>query len=169
MPPELSELGEDLEHIEAGLADALGELREMARGIHPPLLAVGGLRPALETLARRAPIPVDLDVHMDERLPEQVEVSAYYVIAEALTNTAKHARASAIVVEVEVTAEVLRLAVRDDGVGGADFTGGTGLTGLKDRVEALGGRILLDSPRGAGTSMRVEFPLTGSNGGGASR
>jgi signal transduction histidine kinase len=169
MPPELSELGEDLEHIEAGLADALGELREMARGIHPPLLAVGGLRPALETLARRAPIPVELDVHMDERLPEQVEVSAYYVIAEALTNTAKHASASAIFVEVDVAGEVLRLAVRDDGVGGADFTGGTGLTGLKDRVEALGGRILLDSPRGAGTSMRVEFPLTGSNGGGASR
>jgi signal transduction histidine kinase len=162
VPPELNELGEDLEHIEAGLADALGELREMARGIHPPLLAVGGLRPALETLARRAPIPVDLDVHMDGRLPEQVEVSAYYVVAEALTNAAKHARASAIVVEVEVAGEVLRLAVRDDGVGGADFTAGTGLTGLKDRVEALGGRILLDSPRGAGTSMRVEFPLTGA-------
>ena len=99
------------------------------------------------------------------RLPEPVEVSAYYVVAEALTNAAKHARASAVSVEVEVAGDVLRVAVRDDGVGGADFTGGTGLVGLKDRVEALGGRIFLDSPRGAGTSLRAELPLTGTNGG----
>jgi signal transduction histidine kinase len=169
VPPEQDELGADLEHIDDGLADALGELREMARGIHPAVLAAGGLRPALKTLARRSPIPVDLQVHADERLPEPVEVSAYYVIAEALTNTAKHARASAVRVEVEVAAEVLRVAVRDDGVGGADLTGGTGLAGLKDRVEALGGRILLDSPRGAGTALRAEFPLTPTNGDATSR
>jgi signal transduction histidine kinase len=149
--------------------DALHELREMARGIHPAILAEGGLRPALKILARRSLIPVDLQVHTDERLPEPVEVSAYYVVAEALTNTAKHARASAVRVEVEVAAEVLRVAVRDDGAGGADLARGTGLVGLKDRVEALGGRIFLDSPRGAGTSLRVEFPLTATNGGVISR
>ncbi len=169
VPPELGELGADLAHIDAGLTDALHELREMARGIHPAILAEGGLRPALKILARRSLIPVDLQVHTDERLPEPVEVSAYYVVAEALTNTAKHARASAVRVEVEVAAEVLRVAVRDDGAGGADLARGTGLVGLKDRVEALGGRIFLDSPRGAGTSLRVEFPLTATNGGVISR
>jgi len=142
------------------------ELRETARGIHPAILAEGGLRPALETLARRSPIPVDLQVHADERLPEPVEVSAYYVVAEALTNAAKHARASAVTVtaEADTTDAVLRVTVRDDGAGGADFTGGTGLAGLKDRVEALGGRILLHSPRGAGTSLCAELPLTATNG-----
>jgi signal transduction histidine kinase len=169
VPPELGELGADLQHIEAGLTDALDELCEMARGIHPAILAKGGLSPALRALARRSPIAVDLQVHADERVPEPVEVSAYYVVAEALTNTAKHARASAVRVEVEVAAEVLRVAVRDDGAGGADLTRGTGLVGLKDRVEALGGRILLSSPRGAGTSLRVEFPLTASKGGVTSR
>jgi signal transduction histidine kinase len=157
VPPEL---GTDLGRIEAGLTDALDELREMARGIHPAILANGGLRPALRTLARRSPIPVDLEVRAEGRLPEQVEVSAYYVVAEALTNAVKHARASAVSVEAEVAGQALRVAVRDDGTGGADFAGGTGLTGLKDRVEALGGRMLLDSPRGAGTSLRVELPLT---------
>jgi signal transduction histidine kinase len=101
-------------------------------------------------------------VHVNERLPEPVEVSAYYVIAEALTNAAKHARAPTVSVQIEVVGNVLLLAVRDDGAGGADFTRGTGLVGLKDRVEALGGRIFLDSPPGAGTSLRVELPLTAS-------
>jgi signal transduction histidine kinase len=169
VPPELRELGADLAHIDAGLTDALHELREMARGIHPAILAEGGLRPALKILAGRSPIPVDLQVHADERLPEPVEVSAYYVVSEALTNTAKHARASAVRVEVEVAADVLRVAVRDDGTGGADLARGSGLVGLKDRVEALGGRIFLDSPRGAGTSLRVEFPLAATKGGVTSR
>ena len=128
---------------------ALDDLRETARGIHPAILAQGGLRPALKTLARRSLIPVDLRIHAERRLPEPVEVSAYYVAAEALTNVAKHARASSVSIEVEVVGEVLRVAVRDDGCGDADFTGGTGLVGLKDRVEAIGGRIFLDSPRGA--------------------
>ena len=157
--PEQRELGADLEHIEAGLAAALGELREIARGIHPAILADGGLRPALRALARRSPVPVDLTLPATGRLPDQVEVSAYYVVAEALTNAAKHARASAVSVELQVAGDALRVSVRDDGDGGADFTMGTGLTGLKDRVEAIGGRIFLDSPRGAGTSLRVELPL----------
>jgi signal transduction histidine kinase len=165
LPPEF---GADLEPIEAGLADALEEVREIARGIHPAVLAHGGLAPALEVLTGRSPIPVDLQVHADDRLPEPVEVSAYYVVAEALTNAAKHARASAVTITVDADAGdgVLHVVVRDDGAGGAGFTGGTGgtgLAGLKDRVEALGGQILLDSPPGAGTTLRAELPLTAAN------
>ena len=142
--------------------------RDRAR--HPPaILAKGGLRRALKTLARRSPIPVELQVRADERLPDQVEVSAYYVVAEALTNAARHSRASAVSVEVEVAGEVLRVAVRDDGAGGADLARGTGLVGLKDRVQALGGRIFLDSRSGAGTSLQAEFPLTTTNDGVTSR
>jgi signal transduction histidine kinase len=120
--------------------------RELARGIHPAVLAKGGLRFALRTLARRCPIPVDLQVHAKERLPEPVEVSAYYVVAEALTNAARHAHASAVGVEAEIVGDLLRVTVRDDGVGGASLAGGSGLAGLKDRVEALGGRIVLHCP-----------------------
>jgi signal transduction histidine kinase len=159
VPPGSRELSAALDHVEAGLSAALGELREIARGIHPAILADGGLGPALRVLARRSPVPVDLEVPAAERLPEHVEVSAYYVVAEALTNAAKHARASAVSVELQVDGDALRISVRDDGAGGADFTAGTGLTGLKDRVEAIGGRIFLDSPRGAGTRLRVELPL----------
>ncbi|WP_346276115.1 AAA family ATPase [Pseudonocardia sp.] len=167
VPPELDALAAELDELAAGATGALDEVREIARGIHPAILAEGGLRTALKTLARRSPIPVDLDMRAEGRLPEHVEVSAYYVVAEALTNAAKHARASAVTVAVEVDAAdaVLRVAVRDDGAGGADSTRGTGLVGLKDRVEALGGRIFLDSPRGAGTSLRVDLPLTATNGG----
>ena len=164
LPLELGEVGAELEQIEVDLAAALDELREIARGIHPAILAEGGgLRPALKALASRSPIPVDLQLQADARLPEPVEVNAYYVVAEALTNAARHARASSVRVEVGTTADVLRVAVRDDGDGGADPARGTGLTGLKDRVEALGGRIVLVSPRGAGTSLRVEFPLAAAN------
>ncbi|UWP80196.1 AAA family ATPase [Dactylosporangium fulvum] len=163
LPPELDALATELDRAVTGAAGALDELREISRGIHPAILSEGGLGPALRSLARRSPIPVDLDIRTQRRLPEQVEVSAYYVVAEALTNAAKHAHASAVTVTVEAdTADtagaVLRLAVRDDGVGGADFARGTGLVGLKDRVEALGGRIVLHSPRGEGTSLRVELP-----------
>ncbi len=160
-------LGAQLEGAVAEAAGALEELRETARGIHPAVLAEGGLRPALKTLARRCPVPVDLQVHVVERLPEPVEVSAYYVVAEALTNAARHARASAVTVTAEAgTADtVLCVTVRDDGAGGADFTGGTGLAGLRDRVEALGGRVFVDSPPGAGTTLRAELPLTTAHGG----
>jgi len=164
VPPELGDLGTDLDRAAASAAGALDELRDTARGIHPAILAEGGLRPALAMLARRSPVPVDLQVGAGGRLPEPVEVTAYYVVAEALTNAAKHARASAVSVQVEVAGDVLRVAVRDDGAGGGGFGGGTGLVGLKDRVEALGGRILLDSPRGAGTTLRVELPVTATNG-----
>ncbi|MEV6926144.1 AAA family ATPase [Dactylosporangium sp. NPDC051485] len=163
LPPELDALATELERAVTGAASALDELREISRGIHPAILSEGGLGPALRSLARRSPIPVDLDMRTKRRLPEQVEVSAYYVVAETLTNAAKHAQASAVTVTVEADT-VLRLAVSDDGIGGADFARGTGLVGLKDRVEALGGRIVLHSPRGAGTSLRVELPLTATNG-----
>ena len=158
-PPEL---GAQLDEAVAEATSALDELRETARGIHPAILADGGLRSALNALARRSPVPVDLHVHTNGRLPEPVEVSAYFVVAEALTNAAKHARASEVTVSAEIDAAdaVLRLTVRDNGAGGADFARGTGLAGLKDRVEALGGRIILDSPRGAGTSLHAELPLT---------
>ena len=160
VPPALADLGADLERVEAGLGDALGELREIARGIHPPILSDGGLRPALRALARRSPVPVSLKVGHNGRLPEQVEVSAYYVVAEALTNAARHAHASAVSVQADLVGSALRITVRDDGAGGAGFSGGTGLAGLKDRVEALGGLLVLHSPPGAGTSLHVELPVT---------
>jgi signal transduction histidine kinase len=165
VPSEHGQLGAELDRAAAMATDALDELREIARGIHPAALSKGGLRQALKALARRSPVPVDLQVRVDGRIPEPVEVSAYYIVAEALTNAAKHARASAIVVEAEVAGDVLRVTVRDDGAGGADLGGGTGLVGLKDRVEALGGRIVLQSPRGAGTSLRAELPLGAANDG----
>ena len=164
MPAELGELGAELDRVAAGLTGAGDELREIARGIHPAILAEGGLRPALSTLGRRSPIPVDLDVRTKGRLPERVEVSAYYVVCEAMTNAAKHAHASTVTVDVEAADGVLRISVRDDGIGGADLTAGAGLVGLKDRVEALGGRIALDSPRGAGTTLSAELPLTDADG-----
>ena len=169
VPPELGELGAELDRAAAVATGALDELREIARGIHPAVLARGGLRFALNALARRSPVRVDLQVRAGGRLPEPVEVSAYYIVAEALTNAAKHARASAVGVEAEVVGDLLRVTVRDDGVGGACLAGGSGLAGLKDRVEALGGRIVLHSPRGAGTSLRAEFPLTATNDGVTSR
>lgn len=159
VPPELAELRSRLERTVTTTAETLEELREIAHGIHPGRLASGGLRLALKTLSRRAPMPVAIELGTLDRFPEHVEMSAYYVVAEALTNAAKHANASAATVELEATEDVLRLSVSDDGVGGADFGRGTGLLGLKDRVEALGGRILLDSPRGGGTTLRVELPL----------
>jgi signal transduction histidine kinase len=164
VPPELDGLAAELDRVAAGLTHALDELREIARGIHPAILAECGLRAALKTLARRSPVPVDLQVRAEGQVPEPVEVGAYYVVAEALTNAAKHAHASAITVTVEAAGQVLRVSVRDDGTGGADITRGTGLVGLKDRVEALGGRISLHSPPGAGTTMRVVLPLTATHG-----
>ena len=163
--PELGELGAQLDRATAEADGALEELREIARGIHPAILARGGLRMAVKALARRSPVPVALNMRVGGRLPEHVEVSAYYVIAEALTNVAKHARASAVTVELEADAAgtVLRVEVHDDGAGGADFRRGTGLLGLKDRAEALGGQIVLDSPPGAGTSLRVELPLAAAD------
>jgi signal transduction histidine kinase len=164
VPPEAGELGAELERVSAGLTSTMDELREYAHGIHPTILAEGGLSVALESLARRCPIPVALDVRTEGRLPRQVEVGAYYIVSEALTNAAKHASASEVVVSVEAITGVLRVSVHDDGTGGANFSRGTGLVGLKDRVEALGGRISLHSPRGGGTTLRADFPLTNPEG-----
>ena len=141
------------------LALALEELRELARGLHPAVLSDHGLNAALQTLADRAPVPVLVDVALDdERLPEPVEAAAYYVVAEALTNMAKHARASEARVRVQRADGHAVVEVADDGVGGADAKGGSGLCGLVDRVEALGGRLTVTSPAGAGTRLRAELP-----------
>jgi signal transduction histidine kinase len=161
VPPGAGELAARLDVAVAEVTGVLGELREIARGRHPATLAEGGLRPALRALARRSAIPVDFDVRVAGRLPETAEVAAYYAVAEALTNTAKHAHASAVTVEVSVGDRVLHVRVRDDGCGGADFDRGSGLVGLKDRVEAFGGQLLLDSPSGAGTVLDVVLPLGG--------
>ena len=164
VPADLEDLATRLDHVASEATAALDELREITRGIHSSVLTTGGLRPALRTLARRAPLPVELHVHVDGRLPEPVETGAYYTVAEALTNTAKYAHASAVTITVDTTTDtdntVLRLTVHDDGVGGADLTGGTGLLGLKDRVEALGGHITLHSPPGEGTTLHAQIPLT---------
>lgn len=158
-PPGPGELGAELDQIIGGLTGVLDELRDFARGIHPVILADGGLGPALRTLARENPIPVDLGLDTPGRLPEPVEVCAYYVVSEALTNAAKHSRASAITVQVAAAKDMLRIRVRDDRAGGADFGTGTGLVGLKDRVEALGGQFALRSTPGAGTCITARLPL----------
>jgi GAF domain-containing protein len=159
VPPEAGRLAAALDRVTDELGGVLDDLREIAHGIHPAVLADGGLRPALKTLARRSAVPVSLDVRVDGRLPEQIELAAYYAVAEALTNTAKHARASGVDVDVDAGADMLRIEVRDDGRGGATFASGSGLTGLRDRVEALGGRLTLSSPPGAGTTVAITFPL----------
>ncbi|MFD1522713.1 sensor histidine kinase [Pseudonocardia yunnanensis] len=165
MPSEAGELGAQLDEVVAELNGVLDELREIASGLHPAVLAEGGLLPALKTLARRSAVPVNLDIGVDGRLPEPaVELAAYYVVAEALTNTAKHAGASGVDVTVTAGEGVLRVAVRDDGRGGADLTSGSGLVGLTDRVEALGGRLWVNSPSGAGTTVQVMLPLAASGG-----
>jgi signal transduction histidine kinase len=159
VPEELPEVRAGLGRVADDLGDVLDELREMARGIHPAMLSEGGLRTALATLARRAPVPVELDIATYARFPELVEVAAYYVVSESLTNAVKHAEASHITVSLAAGDGLLRLSVRDDGVGGADPQGGSGLIGLRDRVEALGGRIAVESPRGAGTRVLVTLPV----------
>ncbi len=140
------------------LAQALEELRELARGIHPAVLSDRGLEPAIDALVARTPVPVRVAVELEEPLPEPVEAAAYYVVAEALTNAAKHARASEVSVRVARANGFALIEVADDGVGGAATTGGSGLRGLADRVEALGGRLRLDSPIGSGTTVHAEIP-----------
>ena len=169
LPPDSDKLAANLDSLVTEATSTLDELRELARGIHPAVLAERGLAPALDALARRSATPVELDVTVEGRLPEQVEIAAYYAVSEALTNTAKHADASTVQIRVDTIqtdrTDILRVQVRDDGRGGATLTGGTGLRGLKDRVEALGGRILLDSPPDAGTTLRLKLPLTKANDG----
>jgi signal transduction histidine kinase len=155
-PPEL---GAELDRAVAVVTGALDDLREIARGIHPAVLAKGGLRFALKTLARRCPIPVDLQVHAKKRLPEPVEVSAYYVVAEGADQRGQARPRLSVGVEAEIVGDLLRVTVRDDGVGGASLAGGSGLAGLKDRVEALGARIVLHSPPGRVPACARSSPL----------
>jgi signal transduction histidine kinase len=157
-PPWARELASRLDGAVTEVTSVLDELVEIAHRIHPAVLTNGGLSPALRALARRSAIPVSLDVQVTGRLPDPAEIAAYYAVAEALTNTAKHARASIIDIWVESSEGALRVCVRDDGRGGAHF-GGSGLAGLKDRVEAIGGRLSLDSPPEAGTALDILLPV----------
>ena len=159
LPPGADELRADLTRVAEGLTAAVDELRELARGIHPSILTEGGLSPALKALGRRSAVRVKLDMGFEQRLPNDVEVAAYYTVSEALTNASKHANATRVWVSPRVEADVLRLSIRDDGVGGADPNRGSGLTGLRDRIEALGGRIKIESPPGSGTLIEVEIPI----------
>ena len=159
VPPELPELRAQLARVADGLTGALEDLRELSRGIHPAVLSEGGLAPALKALARRSAVPVELEVEVPARLAEPVEVAAYYVVSEALANTAKHAHASVIHVRVQADDDRLRLSVRDDGVGGATPGRGSGLVGLTDRVQALGGTITIHSPAGQGTRLQIDLPV----------
>jgi signal transduction histidine kinase len=156
--PERSDLLAPLSQVKGGLRDVLDELREISRGVHPAILSEGGLGPALKSLARRCTVRVQLQVGPVTRLPPSVEAAAYYVASEALTNAAKHANASVARVTLELNDGIARLSIRDDGVGGADPSRGSGIIGLTDRVEALGGTITLSSPPGAGTSIVVQLP-----------
>jgi signal transduction histidine kinase len=158
VPDELPELSGRLSAVAEGLTDSLTDLQETSRGIHPAILAKGGLAPAIKALARRSVVPVELTLRMGTRVDESIEVAAYYVVAESLANAAKHAKASVVEVEAEVRDDRLYLSVRDDGVGGADLTHGSGLIGLIDRVEAVGGTMKITSPVHKGTSLWVSLP-----------
>jgi signal transduction histidine kinase len=159
VPPELAKLKHALSQTALGLVHATEELREIARGIHPATLTNGGIGPALKALAQHAGVPVELELNCSRRLPERVEVAAYYVVSEALSNAAKHARAAAVHVELKCEDAVVEVSIRDDGVGGADPDRGSGLIGLRDRVEALGGTIETTSLPGQGTSLLAWIPL----------
>jgi signal transduction histidine kinase len=159
VPAELPELEGRLGRASKSLAEAVEELQEVSRGIHPAVLSRGGLGPALRALGRRSAVPIELDVRGDRRLPDRVEVAAYYVVSEAITNATKHAQASLLNVELDAEESIVRLAIRDDGIGGADPGKGSGLIGLRDRVEAIGGTMEVVSAAGAGTSLLVTIPL----------
>jgi len=162
VPSGHAELKTELERAADGLVEVLKELQELCRGLHPAVLSTGGLRPALKGLARRSAVPVELDVRVPGRMPERTEVAAYFVVSEALANVAKHAHASVVQVRAEVQDGALRVLVRDDGIGGADPSRGSGLTGLTDRVEATGGTIDITSHAGAGTRILAELPASDS-------
>jgi signal transduction histidine kinase len=159
VPAELEEARRTIGRVAGELNRVIDDLREITCGIHPAILSEGGLGPALRTLARRAAIPAELGGVIEHRLPEPIEVAAYYVVSEALTNAAKHANASHVDIEASARDGSLRLSIRDDGVGGAEPAGGSGLVGIRDRVEALGGSIEITSPPRHGTHIVVRFPL----------
>ena len=149
---------EMVEELSQKLAVALAELRELARGIHPAILTDRGLGPAVQGLADRVPLPVEVDVELDERSAPPIEAAAYFVIAEALTNVARYAKAREARVEIRRAGGEIVVTVTDDGVGGADIENGTGLRGLQDRLAALDGRLSIRSPRGGGTRLRASIP-----------
>jgi signal transduction histidine kinase len=151
-------VGELLDEALDDLATATAELRELARGLHPAVLTEGGLKPALVSLAKRAGVPVTITDSPEERLDPTVEITAYFVVAEALTNVARYAEATQTVVSVRHLGGVLHVEVRDDGRGGATMGGGSGLRGLLDRVAAIGGTLFVESPEGVGTLLRAELP-----------
>ena len=150
----------DVDEVRDELAATRRELRDLCQGVHPAILIEAGLGAAIRALARRSPLPVRVQMRGDGTLPYRCEVTAYYVAAEAFTNAAKHAKASAVDILIERAGGTLTVQVRDDGAGGADDSGGSGLTGLRDRVEAMGGSMTLDSPAGAGTVLTVLLPVT---------
>jgi signal transduction histidine kinase len=142
-------------HLDGGLA----ELRDLARGIHPAVLTERGLEAALDALVQRAPMAVDLRAEVPERLSGTIEAAAYFLVSEALTNVAKYSQADRVSVDVATTGGVLVVTIADDGVGGADPQHGSGLRGLVDRVQAMGGQLEVDSPPGAGTRLRAQLPI----------
>ena len=158
--PGRAELGTEIAGVAAELMGVIDDLREISHGIHPAILSKAGLRPALRALGRHSAVPVELDVRVDGRLPEPVEVGAYYVVSEMLANAAKHAHASMIQVDAETSGGTLRVRVHDDGIGGATPARGSGLLGLKDRIEALGGTFSVHSPAGCGTTVSCQLPVT---------
>jgi signal transduction histidine kinase len=159
-PSDSAALRAQLGRIETGLTDVLEDLRDITHGIHPAILTQGGLRPALKGLARRSPVPVELDVRGDDRLPGEVEVAMFYAVSEAIANAAKHAQASVVHVDVAAEDSIARLLIHDDGLGGVILGKGhgSGLVGLRDRIEALGGRIDITSPSGSGTTLAIRIP-----------
>jgi signal transduction histidine kinase len=159
VPTELVELKGDLAELASGMASVSEELREISRGIHPGILSEGGLAAALKALGRRSPIPLTFDLSIEQPLPDAAAVAAYYVAAEALTNAAKHSRASKGTMSAEVKDGVFYLSIQDNGIGGADFGKGSGLVGLNDRIEAFGGHMTVSSPPGGGTSISVSIPV----------
>lgn len=159
VPADNGELRQRISGIVDGLAAVSEDLREISRGIHPAILSKGGLGAALKVLVRRSPVPVALHVDAEGRFPQSVEVGLYYVAAESLTNAAKYAQASEVEVRLDLDGPNLRLSVTDDGVGGADQTRGSGLIGLRDRIDTLGGTFEISSPAGEGTALRVTVPV----------
>jgi signal transduction histidine kinase len=164
VPAELTELGDQLSHAAESIGEIVAGLQEVSRGIHPAILSKGGLGPALRALGRRSAVPLELDVRGDRRLPVRVEVAVYYVVSEALTNSAKHAHASVVHVDLAAADSVVHLRVHDDGKGGADPANGSGLLGLRDRVEAVGGKLDIMSIIGKGTTLRATIPFEESSG-----
>ncbi len=161
VPEQLVDLRRQLSEAERGIEAALEELQEISRGIHPAILTRGGLAPALRALGRRSVLPVELQVELSERLPAPIEVAAYYIVSEALTNATKHAHAQQAVVRISAGGTIVDIVVSDDGIGGAEPERGSGLLGLRDRVETLGGTLTLTGEPGEGTTLHATIPLTG--------